>query len=125
MTNKITKREMFNMVMEVVEGCSAENKADMIAFLEHEVELLNRKSSKASQTKTQKENEILMDQLEIALAEFTEPVTISDFMKISTHEVATLSNQKLSALLKKLEENRKTVVKTVEKKRAYFSLVRE
>jgi DNA-binding transcriptional regulator GbsR (MarR family) len=50
------------------------------------------------------------------------PVTISEFQGLSTSEVATLSNQKLSALLKKLVEENK-VVKTVEKKKSYFSVV--
>ena len=120
--SKITKKEMFAMVVEVVECSNVENKMEMIDFLNHEVELLNKK--KSTPNKNQKENEILMNQLEDALAEFTEPITISDFMKTSTHEVATLSNQKLSALLKKLVEDKGTVEKVVEKKRAYFLLKR-
>jgi hypothetical protein len=43
-------------------------------------------------------------------------------MKESNSEIATLSNQKLSALLKKCVEIRHTVVKTVDKKKSYFSL---
>lgn len=122
MTKKITKKEMFAMVMEVVGGVEVENKEEMLKFLAHEVKLLERKSSKSSLTKTQKENLELMTQLEFALAEIGKPVTISEFMAQSTSEVSTLSNQKLSALLKKLvEENR--VVKTVEKKKSYFSVV--
>jgi len=120
---KMTKKEMFAMVLAVVEGSNAENKEEMVKFINHEVELLEKKNSKSGQTKVQKENEILLTQLELALKEFDRPVTISEFMKESTHEVATLSNQKLSALMKKLVEDRKTVVKTVEKKKSYFSLV--
>ena len=122
MTNKMTKKEMFAMVIAVVESTTIENKEEMLKFLNHEVELLEKKNSRTGQTKTQKENEILMEQLLVALTEFEEPVTITDFMKKSTHEVATLSNQKLSALLKKLVEGGK-VVKTVEKKKSFFSVV--
>lgn len=125
MNKKMTKKDWFAMVIAVVENSEVESKAEMLEFLGHEVELLNRKSGKTGQTKTQKENEVLMTQLEQALAEFTEPVTITDFMKKSSHEIATLSNQKLSALMKKCVEDRKTVVKTIEKKKSYFSLVRE
>ena len=123
--NKITKKEKFNMVIAIMETVESDNKEMLLEFLAHEVELLEKKNSKSGgQTKLQKENEILLDQLEIALADFNEPVTITDFMKKSTHEVATLSNQKLSALMKKLVEDRQTVVKVVDKKKSYFSLIR-
>ena len=121
MTKKMTKKEMFAMVAKVVENSEVANKAEMLEFLAHEVELLEKKNSKTGQTKTQKENEILMAQLLEALAEFDKPITVSEFMKESSHEVATLSNQKLSALLKKLVDSKK-VIKTVEKKKSFFSL---
>lgn len=121
---KMTKKEMFAMVINAVEGMELENKTEMLSFLEHEVELLNRKSSKSAPTKTQKENEILMEQLVEAFAEMTEPVTISEFMEKSTHPVSTLTNQKLSALLKKLCEcENPRIKKEVIKKKSYFSLV--
>ena len=123
---KVTKREMFAEVMAIVERTEVSNKEELMAFLEHEVELLERKSSKTTMTKTQKENELLMAQLVEAFAEFEKPVTITEFMAGSTHEVAKLSNQKLSALLKKLTEGENApMVKTIEKKKSYFSLVRE
>jgi hypothetical protein len=124
MTKKLTKKEMFAMVIEVVNGVEVENREEMLNFLNHEVELLNKKSSKSGETKTQKENKVLMEQLKEALAEMTTPVTISEFQEKSTHEIATLSNQKLSALLKKLVESEE-VVKTSEKKKSYFALVRK
>jgi hypothetical protein len=124
MTKKMTKKEMFAMVIEVVNGVEVENREEMLNFLNHEVELLNKKSSKSGETKTQKENKVLMEQLKEALAEMTTPVTISEFQEKSTHEIATLSNQKLSALLKKLVESEE-VVKTSEKKKSYFALVRK
>lgn len=121
MTKKMTKKEMFAMVAKVVENSEVANKEEMLGFLNHEVELLEKKNSKTGQTKTQKENEVLMVQLLEALAEFDKPITVSEFMKESSHEVATLSNQKLSALLKKLVDSKK-VIKTVEKKKSFFSL---
>ena len=125
MTKKKTKKEMFAMVINVVSETEAENKEEMLKFLNHEVELLEKKSGKSGETKTQKENKILMEQLVEALGEMEKPVTISEFQSKSTHEVATLSNQKLSSLLKKLvEEENPRVVKTVEKKKSYFSVVK-
>lgn len=121
MTKKMTKKEMFAMVAKVVENSEVANKAEMLEFLAHEVELLEKKNSRTGQTKTQKENEVLMGQLLEALREFEKPVSVSEFMKGSSHEVATLSNQKLSALFKKLVEAGK-VVKTTEKKKSLFSV---
>ena len=102
MTKKLTKKEMFAMMYEVIKGVEVENKNEMLDFIDHEVELLNRKHSSNGESKTQKENKILMEQLREALAQMPRPVTISEFQNLSTHEVATLSNQKLSALLKKM-----------------------
>ena len=125
MTKKMTKKEMFAMVINVVSETEAENKEEMLKFLNHEVELLEKKSGKSGETKTQKENKILMEQLVEALGEMEKPVTISEFQSKSTHEVATLSNQKLSSLLKKLvEEENPRVVKTVEKKKSHLSVVK-
>lgn len=124
MTKKMTKKEMFAMVIAVVNGSEVANKEEMLGFLNHEVELLEKKNSKSGLTKTQKENEVLVGQLELALAEFEKPVTITEFMKGSSHEVATLSNQKLTHLMGKLVQSGK-VEKTVEKKKSYFSLKRE
>ena len=122
MTKKMTKKEMFAMVQAVVENATVENKAEMIAFIEHEIELLNKKSSKSGQTKTQKENETLKEQLLSAFAEMEKPVTISEFQENSQEPVAQLSNQKLSALLNQLVKAKK-MVKTIEKKKSHFSLV--
>ena len=47
-TKKVTKREYFAQLREVV----ADN-PELVAFIDHEVELLNKKNSGNSQTKTQ------------------------------------------------------------------------
>ena len=116
MTKKMTKKEMFAQIMANYNLTEEER-----TFIQHEIELLEKKSSKSGQTKTQKENEILMERLIVALGEVGKAVTISEFQSLSTAEVATLSNQKISALLKKLVESGK-VIKTVEKKKSYFSI---
>lgn len=118
---KMTKKEWFAVIREMVENSEREDKAEMLVFIDHEVELLSKKRT-STNSKKDKENEELCIQLEKALAEIGRPVTITEFMKESTAEVATLSNQKLSALLKKCIEVRHTVVKTVDKKKSYFAL---
>ena len=121
---KMTKKDWFAEIRGIVAEMEREDKADMLAFIDHEVELLSKKKS-STNSKKDKELEELCIKVETALAEFDRPVTITEFMKESTHEVATLSNQKLSALLKKCVDVRKTVDKTTEKKKSYFALIRE
>ena len=119
---KMTKKDWFAVIREMVEKSEREDKDEMLGFIDHEVELLSKKRT-STNSKKDKENEELCIQLEKALAEIGRPVTITEFMKESTAEVATLSNQKLSALLKKCKEERGTVDKKVDKKKSYFFLV--
>lgn len=112
---KMTKKEMF----ESLKGYVADN-AEMVAFIDHEIELLNRKASKSSQTKTQKENEGIMENILVALEKVGRPVTITELQNES-EDMAQYSNQKLSALLKKLNESGK-VSKVTDKKKSYFSI---
>ena len=112
------------MIMATINAMEIENKTEMLDFLQHEINLLTRKSSNSKPTKTQLENEILMDKLVCAFAEMTTPVTITEFQKLSSHEVATLNNQKISSLLKKLCDGENPRMKReVEKKKAYFSVL--
>lgn len=112
---KMTKREMFEMIKGV---CT--NDTRIVEFCEHEIELLNRKSSKNTQTKTQIENENIKGAIVNALTEIAKPVTITEMQELNT-EMANYSNQKLSALLKQLVESNQ-VVKTIEKKKSYFTV---
>ena len=121
---KMTKKEYFALIRTIVEATDREDKAEMLSFIDHEVELLSKKKS-STNSKKDKELEELCIKVEEALKELGKPVTITEFMKESTHEVATLSNQKLSALLRKCKDERHTVKREEIKKKAYFSLVEE
>ena len=113
---KMTKKEMFGEILKRVS-----DNTEMVEFLNHEIELLERKSSKSTQTKTQIENENIKVAIVKALTEIAKPVTITEMQELNT-EMANYSNQKLSALLKQLVENDKKVVKTVDKKKSYFTV---
>ena len=121
---KMTKKEYFAIIRTIVEATEREDKEAMLSFIDHEVELLSKKKS-STNSKKDKELEELCIKVEEALKELGKPVTITEFMKESTHEVATLSNQKLSALLRKCKDERHTVKREEIKKKAYFSLVEE
>lgn len=122
MANKMTKKEWFIEIMAIVEKAKidADKKDGMKDFITHEIALLDKKHSKGGQTKTQKENLAIMEKIMAALAEVGKPVTITELQSAST-EMAEYSNQKLSALLKKLVDGGR-VVKTQEKKKSYFSV---
>ena len=121
---KMTKKEYFALIRTIVEATDREDKAEMLGFIDHEVELLSKKKS-STNSKKDKELEELCIKAEEALKELGKPVTITEFMKESTHEVATLSNQKLAALLRKCKDERHSVKREEIKKKAYFSLVEE
>lgn len=95
---------------------------DVINFVNHEIELLDRKHSKTSQTKTQKENELIKESIVKALTEIDRPVTITELQNESA-EMEVYSNQKISALLKQLVQSG-IVAKTIDKKKSYFSVER-
>ena len=112
MANKKTKRDLFLEVREVVAG-----NEELVAFIDHELELLNKKASTKS-TKVNDEQVALMEKIVNALNEIGRSVTISELQKENA-EMAEYSNQKLSAMLKKLVDN-KQVTKIVDKKKSYF-----
>lgn len=113
MANKKTKRDLFLEVREVVAG-----NEELVAFVDHELELLNKKTSTKS-TKVNEEQVALMEKIVNALNEIGRSVTISELQKENA-EMAEYSNQKLSAMLKKLVDN-KQVTKIVDKKKSYFT----
>ena len=117
MEKKMTKKEYFAVLAEVVANSDMENKEGALAFINHEIELLEKKSAKSGQTKTQKENVGIMETISEVLADMGKPVTITELMK--DERLSAYSNQKLSALVRQMPN----VVKTTEKKKSYFSLV--
>ena len=117
---KVTKRERFEMIKEIVLNAGLENEAEMVEFLDNEINLLNKKRASGAKTATQKENEVLVERLYEVLAEIGRPVTISELQK-ENDEFGAMSNQKVSALMKKLTDAGK-VDKTVDKKKSYFSI---
>ena len=120
---KVTKREYFAQLREVV----ADN-PELVAFIDHEVELLNKKNSGNSQTKTQKENAVIAEMLVEELAKAGKPITITDLMNESEviqnyvlENGNRLTNQKTSAIFKQLGEANR-IVKVTDKKKSYFSV---
>ena len=117
-TVKVTKRERFEQIKALVS-----NNAELVAFIDHEIELLNKKNSRSGKpTKTQVENETIKAQIISVLERVGKPMTVTQLL--AENEFTGLSNQKVSALLTQLRKSDK-VVRTVEKKVAFYSIKEE
>ena len=122
MTNKkMTKRDYFNGLLEVIENHkdNIENYEEFKAFIEREIELLNKKRSNSKPTKTQIENEKLKEKILEVLTDVNEVMTISELMTADGLE--NYSNQKLSVLCHQLVNEHK-VLNTKVKKVSYFKI---
>ena len=109
-----TKKEMFVEIKALLAG-----NEEIEAFCDHEIELLSRKRSNGN-SKAKKEAEERAEKVYNALAEMENPVTISEFQALTAdEEVAGYSNQRISALLRKLGDR---VNKEVVKGKSYFSV---
>ena len=78
------------------------------------------KKRSSSNSKAKAETEARAEKVYNALAEMSEPVTITELINLTTdEEVASYTNQRVSALIRKLGDK---VVKTVDKKVSRFSV---
>ena len=116
MANKITKREVINAMLanEVISANST-----WVAYLENELALIEKKAANKKSTKTQEENKGIKSVILDTLA-FIGSGTITDIQNANS-DLAKLSNQKVSALVRQLMETGE-VVKTPDKKKSIFSL---
>ena len=117
MEKKITKLDVVTMMLADETIVSNETYKK---FLENEKELLEKKKTNRKATETQKANELIkLDILDILV----KPMTVSQIMKELVQvnpEYETLSNQKVSALMKQLIEKDDLVFKFSEKRVTYF-----
>lgn len=114
----MTKKEMFALAIEYASTIDTDEAREVIEGLEHEIELLSRKRSDNSKAKA--ESDARAEKVFNALAEMDRPVTISELLSLTSDaEVARYTNQRVSALMRKLGER---VVKTMNKGKAYFTV---
>lgn len=115
-TKKMTKREMFEQIK-----ANHPLSAEEVAFIDHELELLAKKNSSEKKPTAQ---QALNNGVKEAILAGMEPdrlYTITELMK-EIPECAELSNQRISALMRQLKDDQK-VVRTEDKRKAYFSIV--
>ena len=119
MTNKkVTKREKFEMLKAL-----SEVKANpmLTEFIDHELELLAKKNtSEKKPTAQQVANEGLKEVILNVLTENGGLMTITDIQK-SAEELADLSNQRISALVRQMVGI--SVERVEDKRKAYFKAI--
>lgn len=109
----MTKRENFAILRSLV----ADN-AELVAFIDHEVELLDKKNAKSgTPTKKQIMNNSLKEDILSAMSDT--PMTLSEIQAL-VPSIAEESNQKVSALLTSLKNDGK-IVRSVVKRVPYFA----
>ena len=118
MEKKVTKKDRFSRIYTIVEESNASDKVELLGFIDHEVELLEKKSSKVTLTATQKANLEVIEVIKEVLEDKPNS-TVSELIK--DERLSTYTNQKISALLKKLIDSGE-VVKSTDKKVSRFSL---
>ena len=116
-TKKITKATRFNQLLSID---AVKSNPDLVAFIEHELELLAKKNaSDKKPTATQIANNGIKETILDTLAD-NKVMTITEMQKANA-DLADLSNQKSSALVRQLIAEG-AVKKEEIKRKAYFSL---
>lgn len=119
-TKKLTKREYFNALythfQETGRDCGTISAETMMEFLEREIELLEKKNANKKPTAQQSANEGIKEAI---LEGLVERMTITEMQK-SIPELAELSNQRISALVRQMVDAG-IIIRTEDKRKAYFS----
>jgi DNA-binding transcriptional regulator GbsR (MarR family) len=120
-TKKMTKKDYFNALLNIPEvGTNSE----LVAFIDHELELLERKSEKKSENKKPTATQIENEKLKNAILEYMKPeviYTIKEMLE-NIEECDGFSTPKMSSLLHSLAKEEK-VERVEEKRKIYWKLV--
>lgn len=113
---KFTKKDNF---MELLTLDEVKENARLVEFIQHEIELLNRKNSSEKKPTAQ---QVANDGIKQAILDGMEEnrlYTITEIQK-NIAECSELSNQRVSALVRQLKDEG-LVIRTEDKRKAYFS----
>ena len=109
---KMTIKEMFERVIEIVKGAGVEDEAILVEKLEREIEKVSKK--KSGLTKNQKANLELVEKVFEVIANAGKDVTLAQiFAELQDVEGITSVN-KVSALVKKLKDAGRVTFKIAE-----------
>jgi hypothetical protein len=116
MANKMTQVQYFE---EIVALAEANGRDDLVEFAKGRITAIKEKSANRKPTANQQENVGLKEAIKTVL-NAEQGLTVSDIMK-ADEKLAGLTNQRVTALLTQLVKAEE-VVRTVEKKKAYYTL---
>lgn len=123
MEKKMTKRQMFEMI----KGVNADN-AEIVAFCDKELALLDKKNVSRGETATQKENAVLVEKILDILSNIDKAKTVTELINETEigkltfgKDQKSMTNQKLSRLINDLAKDNK-VVRVETKGVAYFKI---
>ncbi len=120
-TKKMTKKDYF-AIIKASYPTDAPNYDEVMAFIDHEVELLNKKNSA---DKKPTANQIANEGIKKAIVESMEPgvlYTITDIIK-TVPACAEMTNQRVSAIVRQMIGV--DVERIEEKRKAYFRVITE
>lgn len=119
--NKMTKRDYFTILREAYPQ-TADNYDAVIAFIDHELELLAKKNSADKKpTATQVANDGFKTAILAHMGENPNQLfTITDLIK-SVPEIGELTNQRVSAIVRQMTEAG-IIDRVEEKRKAYFRM---
>ena len=119
MTKKMTKKDYFNELKSIPEV--AQNEA-LMKFIDHELELLNKKNSADKKpTAQQVANEGFKTKILEVLKASEVAMTITEIQKANS-ELGEMTNQRVSALVRQMKDEG-LVERTEDKKKAYFKAI--
>ena len=120
MTKKITKRERFNQLLEIAE---VKTNKDLVEFINHEIELVDRKNASRKPTKAQVENEDLKTTIIDYMADEPDRLfTVTEMCKILSN-TGEYTTQRISALMRSLVLEGK-VERVEDKRKALFRIIK-
>lgn len=122
-TKKLTKKDFFSILWTIVESAEIKEneRKTLTAFIDHELELLEKKTGSRKPSKSQIENEKIKAKIIEHLSASETGMTVSELVKAFNAEH---SNQKISALVTKMKTDGK-VERREEKGKAIFSVPAE
>lgn len=121
-----TKAMMFTEIKAVIESTELSNKAELIEFIDKQIEQLSNKNKNRKPTPAQLENEKFKAEI-LATLSADVGMCIKD-IKAANPVLSGLENQRMSALLRQLGVNEVgtgQVEKYTEKRVTYFKLIAE
>ena len=119
MANKTTKMDNFTAIVAVLKDA---DRPDLVAVMEHEMELLAKKNANKSNTPTanQKENAEIAEKIP-SLLKSGQMYRLSEIKALVPELASASGTQRIAVICRRLEAEG-TLVKTVDKRVVYYSL---